>query len=116
MTMLKRALLALALVSLAACGDDDGFGPPDSGGRRDSGPGDANVPDTSDPVDAGDGGTDPDGGDAGPDCTGDDGCYSCEPTEEIQLLNACNEVGCLPFDNAARIARLNPDGSLPPLP
>jgi len=112
-----RAVFALSFV-LAACGDDDAFGPPDGGGRRDSGVDSGEVlPDGGD-LD----GTVPDGGDAGPDvdagpdCTGEDGCYSCEPTDEGQLLNACNELGCVPFDNRARITRLNPDGSLPPLP
>lgn len=112
-----RAVFALSFV-LAACGDDDAFGPPDGGGRRDSGVDSGEVlPDGGD-LD----GTVPDGGDAGPDvdagpdCTGEDGCYSCEPTDEGQFLNACNELGCVPFDNRARITRLNPDGSLPPLP
>src|SRR5690348_10024989 len=31
------------------------------------------------------------------------GCYSCEPTNVSQLLNACTSAECIPFDNEERI-------------
>ncbi|XXX77818.1 hypothetical protein WMF30_03460 [Sorangium sp. So ce134] len=47
-------------------------------------------------------------------CDGDDGCYRCAPTTSEQLLNACTDAACRPFDNA-RLTNLR-DGGLPPLP
>ncbi|KYF96680.1 hypothetical protein BE20_41290 [Sorangium cellulosum] len=47
-------------------------------------------------------------------CDGDDGCYSCAPTTNEQLLNACTDAACRPFDDA-RLTNLR-DGGLPPLP
>jgi hypothetical protein len=54
------------------------------------------------------GGCDVDGGiDGG-------GCWSCVPTSDKELLNACTD-GCIPFDNS-RVTKLPADGVLPPLP
>lgn len=99
--------IALSLAIAPGCGDDDDtFGPPDGGPRRDAG------------TDAGEGPPDgevpPDAG--GDECRGADGCWSCAPTTEEHLLNACTDFVGIPFDNRARITILRPDGSLPPLP
>ncbi len=40
---------------------------------------------------------------------------SCEPATTEDLLNGCTDVGCIPFDNVARLPRYN-NGNLPPLP
>ncbi|WP_437577889.1 hypothetical protein [Sorangium sp. So ce887] len=47
-------------------------------------------------------------------CDGDNGCYSCTPATNEQLLNACTDAACRPFDNG-RLTNLR-DGELPPLP
>jgi hypothetical protein len=46
-------------------------------------------------------------------CKGVNGCYSCAPKTNVQLLNAC-ATGCVPFDNAKRLPGYQP-GKLPPL-
>jgi hypothetical protein len=43
-------------------------------------------------------------------------CYACTPTTAEQLLNACTNATCVPFDDTGRLTHLLPDGSLPPLP
>lgn len=106
---LLTASLAFTLSLSTGCGDDDDFGPPDSGPRRDAG--------TDSGGDLPDGEVPPDAGDAGGDeCRGADGCWSCAPTTEEHLLNACTELSGIVFDNRARITILREDGSLPPLP
>lgn len=57
------------------------------------------------------------GGDGGLDeeCLGADGCFECEPTTAIEILNACTDNACSPFDNKARLPLLV-DGVLPPIP
>lgn len=40
---------------------------------------------------------------------------SCEPSTTEDFLNGCTDVGCIPFDNVARLPRYN-NGNLPPLP
>ncbi|WP_437928202.1 hypothetical protein WMF37_02845 [Sorangium sp. So ce291] len=47
-------------------------------------------------------------------CDGGGGCYGCTPTTNEQLLNACTDAACRPFDNR-RLGNLR-DGVLPPLP
>ncbi|MGK3967248.1 hypothetical protein WMF38_24125 [Sorangium sp. So ce118] len=47
-------------------------------------------------------------------CDGGGGCYGCTPTTNEQLLNACTDAACRPFDNR-RLGNLR-DGALPPLP
>ncbi len=42
-------------------------------------------------------------------------CWSCEPTNDKERLNACTDAECLKFDNKARCEHLQPDGSVPPL-
>ena len=48
-------------------------------------------------------------------CDGPDGCFACVPTTPTELHNACTESRCVGFD-PARLTRMNPDGTLPPLP
>ena len=43
-------------------------------------------------------------------------CHPCEPTSDIELLNACTEGNCIQFDRARLTPLLLPDGGLPPLP
>jgi hypothetical protein len=43
-------------------------------------------------------------------------CFSCTPSSTPQFENACTNATCAPFDNKTRLTKLNPDGSLPPLP
>jgi hypothetical protein len=64
-----------------------------------------------------------DAGGAGPDArascsdAGASGsCYACTPRTNAQFLNACDDAGCIPFDDKARIKGLPLDGSLPPVP
>ncbi|WP_437835123.1 hypothetical protein [Sorangium sp. So ce1153] len=47
-------------------------------------------------------------------CDGGGGCHGCTPTTNEQLLNACTDAACRPFDNR-RLGNLR-DGGLPPLP
>ncbi len=49
-------------------------------------------------------------------CEGPDGCWSCDPTTSLQILNQCNDLVSVPFDNKARLPLLNADGTLPALP
>jgi hypothetical protein len=56
-----------------------------------------------------------------PACTlpelGADGCFNCpKDGEPEQWLNRCVDSDCVPFDNAARLPLLKPDGSVPALP
>jgi hypothetical protein len=67
--------------------------------------------------------TDVDGGDAGvdaapvdPGCVGPDGCFKCEPTKHVEVLNACTGGQCTPFDNAARLPLFKAGQPLPPVP
>ncbi|AKU94277.1 hypothetical protein AKJ09_00941 [Labilithrix luteola] len=69
----------------------------------------------------GSGGQDASGRDAQPDvidCNVDlsNQCYPCEPSTNEQLLNACTDGTCIPFDRSRITARLLPDGALPPIP
>lgn len=43
-------------------------------------------------------------------------CYPCEPKVDPQLLNACTDSKCIPFDDKARVPNLPADGKLPPVP
>lgn len=52
----------------------------------------------------------------GVDCEGPDGCFNCAPTKPVEVLNACTDATCEPFDNKARLPLLRGDGTLPPLP
>lgn len=92
---------------------------------------DATVADATDATDA-DGATDADvitadasdgasdavsdvAADAAPSCVSDGGC-SCSPTTSDEFINRCTGSTCSPFNNAARLPRLLPDGGRPPLP
>ena len=92
---MKRAIVTLVFV-FAACGGGGDPIPEIVDGRTD-----ALVSDAPD-------------GDA-VDCTGENECFSCEPVELTDFLNACTDGTCFPFDNAARLSRYN-NGDLPPLP
>ena len=48
-------------------------------------------------------------------CVGPEGCFSCEPEQTEEFLNACTDGSCFGFDNVARLPRYN-NGNLPPLP
>lgn len=53
----------------------------------------------------------------GADCVGPDGCFNCAPKQPLELLNACTDAACSPFENTQkRLPLLNGDGTLPPLP
>lgn len=47
-------------------------------------------------------------------CASGGGCYACTPTNTQELLNACTDATCVPFDNS-RCTHLSADGGLPPL-
>ncbi len=49
-------------------------------------------------------------------CIGAEGCFSCEPTVQVEFLTACTDAECIPFDNAQLEGLLLEDGSLPPVP
>lgn len=49
-------------------------------------------------------------------CEGPGGCWSCAPTTSLQILNQCNDLVSVPFDNKARLPLLPADGKLPPVP
>ncbi len=42
-------------------------------------------------------------------------CWACAPESRLEFLNACTNATCVPFDKA-RVTKLLPDGSLPPVP
>lgn len=49
--------------------------------------------------------------------TGANGCFNCPKDKEVeQWLNRCVEGDCVPFNNKARLPKLNADGSVPKLP
>lgn len=41
-------------------------------------------------------------------------CYSCEPTKNIEFLNACGDLTCNPYDNS-KLKKLE-NGKVPKLP
>jgi hypothetical protein len=41
-------------------------------------------------------------------------CYKCAPTTSVQVLTACTDVTCVPFDNSKLTKMVN--GALPALP
>ncbi len=57
------------------------------------------------------------GGTGGTTTTGCDagGCWSCEPTNDPQFLNACTDAKCEKFDNKVKCKHLTEDGGVPPL-
>lgn len=114
---LPAACALLALLSGATlasgCGSDEDAAPPSTdapdtggGGGTDTSPndtgGDAPAPDTAEPP--------------RPECEGEDGCWNCEPRNEREFLNRCNDLARAVFDNRARLPLLRADGTLPPLP
>jgi hypothetical protein len=50
-----------------------------------------------------------------PSCQGAEGCFSCEPARSIDLLNACTDGTCTPFDNT-RLPLFTAGQPLPPVP
>jgi hypothetical protein len=138
----RIAIVAVMLAGfgLQACGDDDsGPTPSDNGGDSGSskggkdggggGTGGKTTKNDGGGGSSGKGSAGKDGGgkDAAPadggvtdgggggDCMGKDGCYSCEPKTNDQILNHCTEATCQGFDNSTLMALLK-DGGLPPLP
>lgn len=87
-------ILSAFVLSTAACGTASIEEPP----TADAGPRDR-----------------PDAGDIDEECLGDDGCYACPPETPLQVLNACSDSDCSPFDNVKRLPLLE-GGQLPPLP
>lgn len=49
-------------------------------------------------------------------CVGPDGCWACEPESQAEILNACTDAACIPYDNAQLEGLLLEDGSVPPVP
>jgi hypothetical protein len=49
-------------------------------------------------------------------CVGPDGCFACDPVEPVEILNACTDANCVPYDNAQIADLLEEDGSVPPVP
>lgn len=90
-------VIAVACVAQAACSDDSSAvkeAPPDSGkGRGPDGPG----PDGGPPVDG--------GGDGPSDCF-------LNPQTHLEIINACTSATKIPKNPV--LARLYPDGGLPP--
>ena len=108
----RLAIFASALLGLTGC-ERDNPTPPDGGGRRDAGPGDAGEV-TSD-AGPGDAGTDADA--SKEDCVTEEGCWSCPPTQPQHFLNGCTDATCSPFPvTTTRLPRLRADGTVPPLP
>jgi hypothetical protein len=87
-------------------GDGENGGTDEMGGAP---PSDGGAP-TNPPGDGGSGG---EAGATGPvTCEGDDGCYSCTPKTNEQLLNHCVPGGCpATFDNS-KLSQLNKVGTL----
>ncbi|HKP63741.1 MAG TPA: hypothetical protein VJV78_43705 [Polyangiales bacterium] len=54
------------------------------------------------------------GSSSGGDCKGDKGCYSCEPKNYEQYLNACTDAVCNAYDNS-KLKKLE-NGKVPPIP
>lgn len=110
---LTLAWLALTL-SVTACEDSKGEEAPptrpDGGGLTDEEDADVEE-DSGEPT--GDAGTEP--GDGGANCRGKDGCYSCTPTTNLELLNSCAE-GCRKFDDKSYPTSWKPGQTLPALP
>lgn len=49
--------------------------------------------------------------------TGADGCFNCPKDKDVeQWLNRCVDSDCVPFNNEARLPKLQADGTVPPLP
>ena len=43
-------------------------------------------------------------------------CYPCTPVTTVELLNACSNGDCIPFDRSRLTGLLAADGGLPSLP
>jgi hypothetical protein len=48
-------------------------------------------------------------------CQAPSGCFQCTASSDLELITACSDSTCVPFDNK-RLTNLNPDGTLKPLP
>lgn len=108
-TRMNGSLLKALLLGsmLAACGEDEEDPVPTTPVL----PLDAAVP----PLDANQPAADaaPDAAAPTGQCSGANGCFSCKPSNNRELLNACAS-GCVPFDNTKRLPGFVP-GRLPPL-
>jgi hypothetical protein len=47
---------------------------------------------------------------------GPQGCFTCEPVQLDDFLNACTDGQCTPFDNVARLPLYKAGQALPPVP
>ncbi len=103
MIMRLRTMLCGLIVMVFACTGEEATPPTDD----DVGDGDGDTTEgTDDATETGD-----------DECLGADGCFACEPTNSIELSNACTDATCEPFANTTeRLPLLERDGSLPPLP
>ena len=54
--------------------------------------------------------------DVDPGCLSAAGCFTCEPVNLPDFLNACSEGQCAPFDNVARLPLFEQGKPLPPVP
>ena len=50
-----------------------------------------------------------------PSCQGAEGCFKCEATRSIDILNSCTDGTCTPFDNT-RLPLFVPGQPLPAVP
>jgi hypothetical protein len=50
-----------------------------------------------------------------PSCQGAEGCFKCEATRSIDILNSCTDGTCTPFDNT-RLPLYVAGQPLPPIP
>ena len=51
-----------------------------------------------------------------PSCEGAEGCFKCEATRSIDILNSCTDGTCTPFDNVARLPLYKAGEALPAIP
>jgi hypothetical protein len=109
-TLLLSALATV--VTAAACGSSTGAGGAGTGGTVIVGSSSSSSTSTtsSSSTGAGTGGS--------TSCTNaaQNDCYSCTPTTNTELLNACNGQVCVPYDNSINnLPMLTADGGLPPI-
>lgn len=102
-SIVRIARVAISLLALAACGDDDGFTPTDAGGDFDASP-DADLPDAGSP----DGGRDSGSRDSGTDTGTDSGTDAGPPPAfTLQLLHVADgEANASAIEDYPRFAQI----------
>jgi len=126
--LIALGVFALGATTIAACSSSDdnpapgnnttdsGIPTVDSGTTHDTTPTDTGATtDSGTPSDGGDTGT-VDAADTTPWDAESGTCFPGAPTTNLEYLNACTTSSCQSFDNKTRCPKLNPDGTLPPLP